>query len=134
MEFVKETEVMSPVQAARHAAREEGRKAKGVLTGVCGLTKDEQIERLTVARGAYLAAAQVMEAALAILEERDEAAYMATKHQGAAGWTAHMAEAHGLNATALLSAAGLEVTDEAEVPAEVITEIAYQIHKTLPQH
>lgn len=133
MESTKQ-EVMSPVQAARHAARDEGRKAKALLTGVCGLPKEEQVARLTAARGAYVAATAVMEAALAILGDRDEAAYQSAKHQGAEGWTAHMETAHGLDATALLSAAGLVVEEGAEVPAEAVTEVAYQIHKTLPQH
>lgn len=132
MEQVVKQETMTPVQAARHGAREEGRKAKALLAGVCGLEKSEQVARLEAAKAAYGAAIAVLDAALGILGDRDEAQYQAGKHQGLAGWTAHMA-AHGFDAAAMLAAVGFE-GDAHEAPADLVTEVAYQLHKTLPAH
>lgn len=118
------TKTLSPVQQVRHDARNHGRAARDLLTGVVGLPQDEQVSRLAQAKVEYLAAVDAVEKGLSVLADRDQAEYQATKHQGALGWTNHVTEAHGVKLEELQSfAAGFLYAPDA------VAEAAYQWHQ-----
>jgi hypothetical protein len=114
----------TPVQKVRWEARNLGRAARNALNGVVGLPKDEQIERLKLAKEAYGEAIKVVNEGLAVLYGRDEAEYQATKHQGAEGWFAHMVNEHGADPEKLegFGAFFLAAPDPK-------AEAAYQLHR-----
>lgn len=118
----------TPIQALRHEARGYGRAARDALTGITGLTTDEQIERLGVAYGAYAKAQEVVTKALEVVGARgDGVEYQKTKHQGLDGWAVHVTTVHGVplvEVGTLEDAAGVETADEA----------AYFLHQGFGQH
>lgn len=102
------TETLAPVQAKRRHARK-------LLTGVTGLSKEQQLERLGEAK-------ETLAEAIIIVTERDHEAYQASKHQGLAGWLAHVTETHGV------------ARDEFATDDVVATEQAYWFHKAFEGH
>jgi hypothetical protein len=137
--------------------KEIARDARKILMGRVGLSAVKQVANLTAAAASYVEAAKaagtigkddarklyseaavVCEKGVAIVEGRDYDEYQATKHQGAAGWTVHMKDVHGIDVA----------TDQAETvefnavvhgetystTEEIVAEMAYQIHKGLEAH
>jgi hypothetical protein len=127
----KETEMteLTPVQAVRWEARNHGRAARDLLTGVVGLPQGEQVDRLLRAKEEYEAAAEALVKGLQVLVDRDPAEYQATKHQGAEGWTFHVTTVHGVEVEALQALAA-----EFLYAPDAVAEAAYQWHKTLDDH
>lgn len=123
------TKTLTPVQQVRHDARNHGRAARDLLTGVVGLPQGEQIDRLLKAKEAYEAAAEAVVKGLQVLADRDPAEYQATKHQGALGWTNHVTEAHGVALDELQTFA----VNFLYAP-DAVAEAAYQWHQTLEGH
>jgi hypothetical protein len=124
-----QTKTKTPVQEVRHEARNHGRAARDLLTGVVGLPQGEQVDRLMKAKEEYEAAAEALVKGLQVLVDRDYNEYMKTKHQGPLGWTNHVVADHGVNLEELQAfAAGFLYAPDA------VAEAAYQWHQTLDDH